>query len=75
MGSSRRPDTNQPANGLAVCDADHYWIESNREKARGFGWLLEQTQTPAEVPVLRRGRWVLLDNCGDFAETTPLEAA
>lgn len=65
-GGSRRPETNRAANGLAVCDADHAWIESFREQAYRFGWLLKQHQIPSEVPVLRRGQWVLLDDDGGF---------
>lgn len=70
-GGSRRPETNRAANGLAVCDADHAWIESFREQAHRYGWLLRQQQTPSEVPVLRRGVWVLLDDAGGF---TPVPA-
>lgn len=70
-GGSRRVDTNEAANGLATCDPCHFWVESNREKAFRFGWLLRQTQTPCDVPVLRRGAWTLLDNEGSF---TPVPA-
>ena len=65
-GGSRRLDTNLPANGLSCCPACHDWIESNRDEAKKHGWLLEQHQSPAEVPVLRRGRLVLLDDIGGF---------
>lgn len=65
-GSSRRPETNQPANGLCVCDPCHWWAESHREEALRYGWLVLQADTPADIPVLRRGVWVTLDNAGDF---------
>lgn len=65
-GGSRRPETNQPANSLAVCAADHEYLESHREEALRFGWLVLQHQTPADIPVLRRGVWVVLDDVGGF---------
>lgn len=71
-GGSKRPDTNLPANGLSCCPACHDWIESNRDEAKKHGWLLEQHQSPAEVPVLRRGRLVLLADDGTW---TPTEEA
>ena len=70
-GGSRRPETNRAANALACCFNDHEWIEHNRAKAYQFGWLLKQHQTPSEVPVLRRGVWVLLDDDGGI---TPVAA-
>lgn len=75
-GGSRREDTNLPANSLAVCTDDHIWIESHREEALRFGWLVLQAQTPADIPVLRRGVWVLLDNAGGFERVaTPTQEA
>lgn len=65
-GGSRRPETNQAANGLLVCGDDHRYIESHRETSLANGWLLRQNQNPCEVPVLRRRVWVLLDNSGGF---------
>lgn len=66
-GGSRRKDTNLPANSLAVCRSDHDYIESHREEALRYGWLVLQAETPDEIPVLRRGVWVLLDNGGDYS--------
>lgn len=75
-GSPKRPDTNQPANGLCVCDPCHWWAESHREEALRFGWLVLQSQTPADIPVLRRGVWVRLDNAGGFERVaTPTQEA
>ena len=65
MGSTRRPESNMAANGLAVCAADHLMIESNRELALDRGWLVRQGHDPAEVPMLRHGAdWVLLQENG-----------
>lgn len=64
MGSTRRPETNQPANALGCCADCHRFIEHHRETARANGWLLRQTQLPEAVPVLRRHVWVWLDNDG-----------
>lgn len=64
MGGSTADDTNQPANGFFVCVACHCAIESDRELSLANGWLVRQGQIPANVPVMRQGRWVLLDNNG-----------
>jgi 5-methylcytosine-specific restriction enzyme A len=66
MGSSKRPETNQAANALAICRDCHLVVESRREDAYRNGWLLHQNQMPTEIPVLRRHKWVLLDNRGWF---------
>jgi 5-methylcytosine-specific restriction enzyme A len=66
-GGSRRPDTNQAANGIAVCNADHDYIESHREESLRNGWLVLQCETPAEKPVLRRGVFVFLDDYGNLS--------
>jgi hypothetical protein len=39
-------------------------VEADRESAREFGWLVRQGHNPADVPVYRQGRWVLLDDHG-----------
>jgi 5-methylcytosine-specific restriction protein A len=66
MGGSRNPETNQSANALWLCQPCHEHVESNRAEALKFGHLVPQSRIPAEVPVLRRGFWVLLDNRGDY---------
>lgn len=68
MGSTRRLETNLPANCLHVCAADHGFLEVNRRDALAAGWLVSQHRTPALIPVLRRGVWVLLGNDGDIQE-------
>jgi len=70
MGSTKRPETNQPANCLHVGAACHAAIESNRAEAYEYGWLVRQHETPADIPVLRRGLWVQLNDGGDY---TPVE--
>jgi len=64
MGSTRRPETNMPANALAVCPRCHSEIESYRSVSYDSGWLVHQSRNPADIPVLRRGVWVLLDDLG-----------
>lgn len=70
MGSTRRPETNGAANALWVCNLDHLRIESHRSLAYDNGWLVKQSQFPADVPVLRRGVFVLLRDNGDIIPHT-----
>ena len=64
IGGSRRQDTNTASNALALCPSCHFVVEADRESAREFGWLVRQGHNPADVPVYRQGRWVLLDDHG-----------
>jgi 5-methylcytosine-specific restriction protein A len=64
LGGSRREDTNQPANAGWLCGACHNIVESHRAQAYEEGWLVRQSQSPVDVPVLRRGVFVWLDNFG-----------
>lgn len=64
MGGSRRADTNQASNCALLCPKCHCLIESNRTEAKKRGWLVRQGHNPAQVPVFREGRWVLLDDHG-----------
>ena len=59
-GGTRRPDTNLPSNALAVCDACHRRIESQRTEALAAGWLVPQNGTPADAAVVYRGKRMLL---------------
>jgi len=52
------------ANGLYVCTPDHAWITEHPEQARRNGWAVPGSADPAEVPVLRRGLLVMLDDEG-----------
>lgn len=72
MGSTRRPETNLPANLIVVCRDCHDWVESSRETALDRGLLVPQHKTPAEVPLIRHGVWCLLDDEGGV---TPVEVA
>jgi len=56
MGSTRRPETNLPSNGLAICEPCHRMVESNRAQALASGWLVPQRVDPMSVPILRHGR-------------------
>lgn len=54
----------------------HFWVESYREAARQFGWLLHQDDDPLAVPVFWFGRWVLLDESGGVTDVSdPRRAA
>src|SRR5262245_49805136 len=52
LGGSSRPDTNSPANLLALCPSCHAHIESHRAEALTNGWLVLQLTDPASVAVL-----------------------
>ena len=70
MGGSRSPATGGAANACAACTPCHNHIEQNRVQARDKGWIVRQSADPAQVPVYRYGRWVLLDDEGGI---TPSE--
>ncbi|MFE7799056.1 hypothetical protein [Nocardia sp. NPDC057440] len=63
---------NHAANALHLADACHLRIELHRTEAYCNGWLVSQLgdKQSADVPVLYRGRWVLLDDRGGI---TPIE--
>ncbi|MGV9540880.1 hypothetical protein ACWDSF_06105 [Nocardia beijingensis] len=65
-GGTSLPWVNQAANGLHVCRRHHDFIEAQRALAYAKGWLVARngSLTAAEVPVLYRGRWVLLTDDG-----------
>lgn len=52
--------------------ACHIWVESNRTAALSDGLLVRQSDTPATVPVFRRGVYVWL---GDDGSITPVSVA
>lgn len=66
MGGTRRPDTNTTSAGVLLCGSCHRIVESYRAQAYDDGWLVRQSQSPREVPVLRRGVRVLLDDEGGY---------
>jgi ribosomal protein S27AE len=61
-GGSKAADTNVASNGLNLHPDCHTWIESHREDALHYGWLVRQGHKPAEMPVWIGWRWVLLNN-------------
>ncbi len=70
-GGSRLRWVGQPANCLGLANRCHDWIEgkiegSSREVSTDNGWLVSQhgTVVSADVRVLYRGVWVLLDDEG-----------
>lgn len=66
IGSTRRPETNLPANLLRLCSGHHEWVESNRREALAMGLLLHDSQTPAAVPCQTRHGFVLLADDGTW---------
>jgi 5-methylcytosine-specific restriction protein A len=64
MGGTRRRDTNDMPNLVYIHDGCHRVIESQRALAAANGWLVKQTDDPATIPFLYRGRWVLLTAMG-----------
>lgn len=72
-GGSRRPETNQAANGVLLDGDCHRGIESNRTAALSDGWLVAQCDTPATVPVFRRGVYVWLNDDGSITHVRPDE--
>lgn len=69
MGGDPRPETNLPANLVAVCgsgtDGCHGWLESRRTEASDMGLLLHANDDPSEHPVAHAVLGpVLLDNEG-----------
>ena len=67
MGGSKDSLTNTPANGVLLCRDCHSFIENNRTKALSLGWLVQQGQNPAEIPVFYQGtRWVFLTVNGEI---------
>lgn len=75
MGGTNRPGTNQPSAGLLLCGGCHRRIESHREEAYEHGWLVKQTDNPADVPVLYRGTRVYLDDYGNMHDSKPARTA
>lgn len=51
MGGTRRPDTNWCSNGLATCRDCHAYVESHRDWARKWGFVVAQWGDPAATAV------------------------
>lgn len=68
MGSTKRPETNLPSNGLMLCGACHLVVETNRTESYRKGHLVQQHWLPTEVPVrYRDGQVYLLANDGGMS--------
>lgn len=66
-GGTKRLETNLASNGLMLCRACHLLVEKHRDIARLCGWLCWQAQNPGDVPVMRRGELVTLNDDGGTA--------
>lgn len=66
MGGTNRPETNRPSAAGWLCLKCHCWVENNRDAARNEGWLVRQTDNPADIPVMYRGGKVILDDLGNL---------
>ena len=71
MGGSKATDTNGAANCVLLCIYCHRDIEAYRDAAMDFGFLVPQGKKPAETPLRRHKKWVLLD---DFGYVTPVDS-
>lgn len=68
MGGTSVAWVNQPGNAFHISLACHSRIESDRALARRNGWLVSRNgyMKATEIPVLRRGEVVLLDDDGNI---------
>lgn len=72
MGGTDRPDTNLPSNLLLLCPPCHEETESRRAEALLAGWLVTQSEDPAETAVLiGKFRWVYLTADGAYSLHPP----
>jgi len=69
MGGTRNELIHAPANLILLCGSGtsgcHGWVESNRDEARKFGYLLYRIDSAVEIPFIDNNKngW-LLDNLG-----------
>ncbi|MEV6432882.1 hypothetical protein [Nocardia sp. NPDC051463] len=68
LGGTTAPWVNRAANGLGLAAPCHEHVESHRAEAYRNGWLVSRngTRTAVDVPVLYRGRSVLLADDGSI---------
>ncbi|MGF7125046.1 hypothetical protein [Rhodococcus sp. BE178] len=61
-------DRERPSNYLMLCPECHNMgdesVHANPQRSKRCGWIVEAYQEPSEVPVVRFGRTVLLDDRG-----------
>lgn len=70
QGSTKRPDSSTAAACLHVCRPCHRLAEHERNLATTCGWLVSQYDSPVSVPVVYRGRRVVLDDLGNIQEAS-----
>lgn len=72
-GSSRDPSTHLPSSLVALCNADHVWVESWRAEATHLGYLVPAGINPADYPIMWHGQFVNLSDAGTvlFGATPP----
>ena len=77
MGGTKKPETNYASNGLAICRRCHLKCEAMRSWAIDNGFIVRQSDNPAEIPVWWRSSWsgnrkamVLLDDGGALRKET-----
>lgn len=64
MGGSRAATTNVASNCLRLCPPCHNAVESKRELAVEYGYIVRQGTIPADVPVWLDWGWALLADDG-----------
>ncbi len=70
MGGSKNQELHKPANLIVLCGTGtsgcHGWVESNRDKAREFGYLIQKVESAEEIPFQdNNGVWWNLNNEGE----------
>jgi hypothetical protein len=69
MGGSKNQELHKSANLIVLCGTGtsgcHGWVESNRDKARELGYLIQKVESAGEIPFQdNNGLWWYLDNNG-----------
>ena len=59
-GGTRDAAINDLSNLVLLCQADHHYVEMNREWAYEQGWLVRSWADPAYQPVRIQGSWIRL---------------
>lgn len=67
MGGSTWPGINLPSNLITLCPKHHAWVESHREWAIKWGFLVSQHEDPSKVRIkLPRHGWATLTTDGTY---------
>lgn len=69
MGGSKNEKLHLPANLIVLCGSGtsgcHGWVESNRDKSRDHGYLIQKVDSAEIIPFRDdAGMWYLIDNNG-----------